>query len=96
MRKPKIINAIKEQESKRIEAISKESFIDMAISDYKGLEITEANKPRFLDIAGKALGYIGANEGNKEQTNNVQINLIGNESCAEMLNNIRRMLSDNA
>jgi len=96
MHKPKIINAIQCHEAKRIDAISKESFIDMAVSDYKKLELTEANKPRFLDIAGKALGYIGAGNDRPNQTLNVlNVQLTGKESRDELLANVRRLLMDN-
>lgn len=56
--------------------ISKGDFIDLALGDYRSLENTEPNKPRFLDIAGKALGYTGSQASTGPQTvNNVQINV---------------------
>ena len=63
------------RKTKRIE-ITKTDFVDMAISDYKQLDVTEPNKPRFLDLAGKVMGYIGNNNDNPSTiTNNTQINI---------------------
>lgn len=55
--------------------LSKSDFVDIAMNSFNSLEITEPNSPRFLDIAGKALGHIGANDKAINTTNNVQINI---------------------
>jgi len=55
--------------------ISKPDFVDMALSDYESLEKTEPNAPRFLDIAGKALGYTTSTTLSGAITNNTQINI---------------------
>jgi hypothetical protein len=39
--------------------LTKDDFVDLAMGDYRALEVTEANKPRFLELAGKTLGYVG-------------------------------------
>jgi hypothetical protein len=98
MHKPKIKTAIELQLSKKREDISKESFIDMAVSDYRKLEVTEANKPRFLDIAGKALGYIGAGQQDNRPNQTLNITLLPGQDKDTLLANVRRLLShqDNA
>ena len=98
MKKPKIINALQLWKDSKREAISKEDYVDMALNDYKSLELTEANKPRFLDIAGKALGYIGAGQQDNRPNQTLNITLTGTESRDALLANVRRLLShdDNA
>lgn len=59
LKNPKILEALKSIRSARQAMISKDDFVQLAIDDYRQLDVTEPNKPRFLDIAGKTLGYIG-------------------------------------
>lgn len=77
LKNPKILEAVKQLKIARNSAITKDDFVGMAIEDYKSLDTTEPNKPRFLDLAGKALGYTGSGALNGPQsvTNNVQINI---------------------
>lgn len=76
LKNPKIIAELELWKTKKREEITKEDYVDLAISDYRSLKLEEPNKPRFLDIAGKALGYIGANN-TQNITNNTQINIRG-------------------
>lgn len=55
--------------------ITKEDFIGKAMDRFERLEITEPNSPRFLDIAGRALGHLGSST--PSVTNNTQINIKG-------------------
>lgn len=91
---PKIKAEIEEWKAKKAIEITKEDFIDLAIKDYKKLDLTEPNKPRFLDIAGKALGYTGNNGENKpNQTMNLtQININGSESQPQLWELTRKLL----
>ncbi len=95
MKKPKIINALQLWKDSKREAISKEDYVDMALNDYKSLELTEANKPRFLDIAGKALGYIGAGQQDNRPNQTLNINLLPGQDKDTLLANVRRLLADN-
>lgn len=72
---------------------SKEDYIDRAVNAFEMLDITEPNAPRFYDIAGKALGYIG-NSGDVKAnvTNNVQINITGSETPAELWEMTRKLI----
>src|SRR3990167_3368866 len=76
LKNPKILEALKHLKLARQSQLSKDDFVDLAIGDYKDLEVTEPNKPRFLDIAGKALGYIGNNNDRPNQTLNVTMNTL--------------------
>jgi hypothetical protein len=93
LRKPKIKEAIQKHLNAKREAITKEDYIDTAMNDYKALELTEANKPRFLDIAGKALGYIGVNAENQRPNQTLNINLLHGQDKDTLLANVRRLLS---
>lgn len=73
LKNPKILHALDSLRTKVRANISKETFVDKAMDCFEKLEITEPNKPRFLDIAGKVLGYIGTNSA--PITNNTQINI---------------------
>jgi hypothetical protein len=97
LRKPKIKAELDAWKAKKREEISKEDFVDMAIKDYRSLDVTEPNKPRFLDIAGKTLGYIGANGDGKQATtinNLTQINFNGSESTGELWEMTRKLLGN--
>jgi hypothetical protein len=94
MRNPKIIAELDKWKAKKASEITKEDFIDKAMGFCDELETVEPNKPRFMDIAGKALGYIGASERANSTTNNVQINiaLTGKESQSELWELTRKLL----
>jgi hypothetical protein len=100
IRKPKIINAINEWKDSKRGQISKEDFIDTAFNDYQSLPKTEANAPRFLDIAGKALGYIGSNVEQKTVNNTLNVTSIDIKSISNdkdaLLAMVRKMLADNS
>lgn len=76
--------------------ISRDNFISRAWSDYESSQ-NPSSRARFLEISGKALGYLGgADVGNV--TNNTQINLriekvqIAQLSDADKLKRIRALL----
>jgi len=96
MRKPKITAELDAFKRRKREEITKEDYVDLAIKDYRSLDVTEPNKPRFLDIAGKALGYIGANGQEKPQTINnlTQININGAEKQSELWEMTRKLLGN--
>ena len=98
LKNPKILTAIDSCRTKLRANFTKENYIDKALDTFEKLDITEPNSPRFYDIAGKALGYIGNGTDNKSITNNTQINIAidtANLSTPDLINNIRRMLSKN-
>jgi hypothetical protein len=96
MKSAKILHEIDLWRKSRKEEITKHDFIDMAIGDYRQLDIAEPNKPRFLDIAGKALGYLGVNGQEKSQTINnlTQININGSENQSELWELTRKLLGN--
>jgi hypothetical protein len=97
LRKPKIKNAIELHIASKREAVTKDDYIDMALKDYQSLELTEANKPRFLDIAGKALGYIGNNQDSKVTNQTLVINVdTSSMKRDDLIANVRRLLADNS
>jgi len=77
IKNPKIVNQLEQWKAKKSSEISKADFIDIAMGKFNGLESTEPNSPRFLDLAGKALGHIGSTNDRPSSTiNNVtQINI---------------------
>lgn len=75
VRNPKILNHLNTWRVKKGSQVSKEDFIDKAMNYCDQLDLVEPNKPRFMDIAGKALGYIGASDKQNSTVNNVQINI---------------------
>ena len=75
LKNPKILNALDSCRTKIRSSITKETFIDKALEKFETLADTEPNSPRFLDIAGKALGYIGNNyDSRPNQTLNITLN----------------------
>lgn len=94
LKNPTILQEIAIWKKSRQELLPKEDFIDLALNDYRALEVTEANKPRFLDIAGKALGYIGANndQKNAQTINNTQININIDTNQVSLWDSARKLL----
>ena len=77
LKHPKILAELRQWKAKKATMLSKDSFIDKAMERFERLDDTEPNSPRFLDIAGKALGYIGNNSDSRPNiTNNIQLNKI--------------------
>ena len=75
--------------------MTKDKYIDKAMETFEKLDITEPNSPRFYDIAGKALGYVGANNDSRpNQTLNITMNNMeaGKLPLAEKWNALRKML----
>ena len=60
LKSPKILAELDSCRTKLRGTITKDAYIDRAMKSFESLDITEPNAPRFYDIAGKALGYIGA------------------------------------
>lgn len=91
LKNPKIIAELaKWKEQKRI---TKDDFVDMALNDYRSLEVEHNNKPRFLDIAGKALGYIGAQDKQQQVVNQtLNINAVGSLPLDQLRELIRRQI----
>lgn len=97
LKKPKIQTEIEAIKDKEREKLPKERFVSLAMKDYEQLDVTEPNKPRFLDLAGKALGYIGANNDQKQGGNTLnltQINISGTEDQGKLWDMTRKMLGD--
>jgi hypothetical protein len=96
LRHPKVVAEIEAWKKEKRERLTKEDFIGKAMEVYEVLEVTEPNKPRFLDIAGKALGYIGAqNDAKPSQTLQLtQININGSENQGQLWEMTRKLLGN--
>ena len=94
------LEAWEAEETAKIEQIkrnlSKDSFVENAMRNYENLPPESPNKPRFLEMAGKALGYIrpGAKDNRPDQTLNMEVNLTGNETYEELLARVRRIIGN--
>ena len=78
----------------RKKELSKDSFVDTALEKFRSVE-EEGIKPRYLEIAGKALGYIGSGSDSRTPsiTNNIQINaVITNQSPSELWDMARKLM----
>lgn len=97
LKNPKVLAYIDSCRTKLRGEITKEKYIDKALESFEALDITEPNSPRFYDIAGKALGYIGP-QNIPSVTNNTQINitLTGQETQEQLWAMTRKLLEGNA
>lgn len=95
---PRIVAELDAWRASKREEVTKEDYIDLAMKDYRSLDAVEPNKPRFLEIAGKTLGYIGSNSDQKGQTINnlTQINISGGESQSQIWDLTRKLLGNDA
>lgn len=55
--------------------VTKESYVDKALETFEKLDIREPNSPRFYEIAGKSLGYIGNTQPIGASNDNRQVNI---------------------
>lgn len=94
----KIIAELESWRLKRAKDITKEDLINNAMDDYRSIEVKEPNRPRFLELTGKLLGFIGGQTEEKRpnQTMNIQINMTGREDQAELWQMTRKLLGDSA
>jgi hypothetical protein len=94
---PSIALEIANFKSKKREELSKESFVDKAMNCFDQLEVTEANKPRFLQLAGQACDIIGTGTEAKTVNNtiaitNIDIKAVANDPSA-LLEIVRKMIA---
>lgn len=94
LKSPKVLTELNAMRTQLRSKMTKENYIDKALDSFEKLDITEPNAPRFYDIAGKALGYIGANNAPVSVTNNTQINISGTESGAQLWEMTRKLLGN--
>jgi len=98
LRKPKIIAELELWKDKKRQETSKDNFVDMALNDYKQLDVEQPNKPRFLDIAGRALGHLGSNQSQQpNQTlnlTNITVNKLESLTQAQLWGETRRLLDE--
>ena len=98
LKNPKIQLELTNWKSKKAKEFTKEDYIDTALNDYRSLELAEPNKPRFLDIAGKALGYIGANGSDNRPNQSLTINInnveINGKPQAELWDLTRKLIGE--
>jgi len=94
------IEAILFQQNKeyRRHLMSKEDFVGKAMDKFESNAVPEAVKPRYLEIGGRALGYIGASA-DVSTTNNTQINItnkleINGLSTDQILEKVKGLLDD--
>ena len=67
----------------------------MALNDYHSLDATHGNKPRFLDIAGKALGHTQPQAEGPKTLNLTQVNINSSDQAA-LWNATRALLGDSS
>lgn len=77
------------------EKLTEETFVKLAMDDYKSVEKDSANRPRFLHLAGQAVGIIrnGA-DSRPNQTLNITLNKTEVETLSidGKLNKLRALL----
>ena len=86
--------AVKEFQETRKEKYSKENYIDTAWKEYEQIE-EKPSKIRALELAGKALGYVGSSNDTKtiqNTTNIINIEQINAVTLPERWGKIRDML----
>jgi hypothetical protein len=96
LKNPKIIAELNQWKAKNQLKLDKDSFIDKAMNCFESLELTEANKPRFLELAGKASAILGSDKDSRpNQTLILNVDTKG-MSRDDLLSNVRRLLADNS
>ena len=90
-----VLAELQQWRAKKNQEISKDDLVNYALRDYDAVSVEQANRPRFLELAGKMLGHIGSNEANRpNQTVNVQVNITGSESQGQIWELTRKLLGN--
>lgn len=96
LKNAKIVDEIEKRrvEIRRQKGFTKDVFIEYALQDYKTVEPSSANRPRFLQLAGQASGIIGPDQ---SSGNTLNISLTKNtlnvtNNTVEMLEGLHKML----
>lgn len=85
--------ALESWEAEEKSKLTKENYVNRAWNEFESLDKTEANAPRFMEIAGKALGYIGnSNDSRPNQTLIINMEASASAIPTERWQNIRKLL----
>lgn len=98
MKDPEILAEIETWRASKAKTLTKEDFVDKALRDYEETPLIEANRPRFLELAGKGAGILGNQSSQNAQTINnlTQINISGGESQPQLWDLTRKLLGNDA
>lgn len=95
LKSPKVLEQLNLSRAKIRATITKDKYIDTALEAFESLDKTEPNAPRFYDIAGKALGYIGATSPNTTTNNTLNItNISADATQAQVWEQTRRLIGN--
>lgn len=96
MKDPEILAELEKFRANKAKTLTKEDFVDKALRDYEETPLVEANRPRFLELAGKGAGIIGTVSDKPSQTINnlTQININGSETPAQLWETTRKLIGD--
>lgn len=95
MKRAEIIEALNEYRKERRNAFTKEDFISLALNDYKSLDVTEPNKPRFLQLAGQGAGILGNTDRPSQSLTINQINIdSAGRPAAQLWEETRKLLGE--
>lgn len=79
----------------RISLLSKDDFVSRALNDYEKLDIEAANRPRFLELAGRGAGILGSEKQNSGNVTNNTLIInadISQNSSPELWEQTRKLL----
>ena len=95
MKDPLVVEEInrRRKEYVRERGLNKETFIEFALNDYNSVDVSSANRPRFLHLAGQASGIIGSEAGNTTTLNlTLNKNTLIASTTNEQLEHLQKML----
>ena len=94
LKNAKVVSYLEKLRKIDVSKMTKETFIERAWEKFDSEAVIEPIKPRYLEIAGKALGFLGGERSGSSTTNNVLIlNAdVSNAPPSELWEQTRRLL----
>ena len=97
LKNAKVVQELDQWRRDKQKEFKRDDFVDIALGKFNS-DIREEIKPRYLELAGRGAGHIGADKSESNTTtNNIQLNLTHNNinglSSGEALDLIRNLLA---
>ena len=95
LKKPKIIAELDKWRASKRQEITKDDYVDMAMKEFRSIDDPcEPNKPRYLDLVGKALKFTTSEPAQAITNNTLNVLNVGSLSLDQLRHSVRGMIAE--
>ncbi len=95
LKKPKIIAELDKWKASKRQEITKDDYVDLAMKEFNSIDDPcEANKPRYLDLVGKALKYTTNDVAPQVINNTLNVLNVASLPLDQLRNAVRGMITE--